>query len=77
MPLCREHKFGLHYEGVGRMNVKSLYKQRGLSLIELLIAMGLGVLLLMGLITVFGTANQSSKRRSTSENLDEVRIRSP
>lgn len=73
MSLCREHKFGLRYEGVGRMNVKSLYKQRGLSLIELLIAMGLGVLLLMGLITVFGTANQSSKRRSTSENLDEVR----
>ena len=49
-----------------------LNKQRGLSLIELMIAMGLGVLLLLGLVTVFMTANQSSKRRSISENLDET-----
>ena len=52
--------------------MKSIKKQKGLSLIELMVAMGLGVLLLMALTTLFITANESSKRRSTSENLDEV-----
>ena len=52
--------------------MKSINKQKGLSLIELMVAMGLGVLLLMALTTLFITANESSKRRSTSENLDEV-----
>ena len=37
-----------------------------------MVAMVLGVLLLMALTTLFITANESSKRRSTSENLDEV-----
>ena len=52
--------------------MKFIKKQKGLSLIELMVAMGLGVLLLMALTTLFITANESSKRRSTSENLDEV-----
>ena len=56
----------------GGMKMKSVKKQKGLSLIELMVAMGLGVLLLMALTTLFITANESSKRRSTSENLDEV-----
>jgi len=54
------------------IKMKSLKKQKGLSLIELMVAMVLGVLLLMALTTLFITANESSKRRSTSENLDEV-----
>ena len=54
------------------MTIKFVHKQRGLSLIELMVAMGLGALLLLGLATVFTTANQSSKRRSTAENLHEV-----
>ena len=54
------------------IKMKSLKKQKGLSLIELMLAMVLGVLLLMALTTLFITANESSKRRSTSENLDEV-----
>ena len=71
----KEHASGLHCDFViktkaDKMNY--LNKQRGLSLIELMIAMGLGVLLLLGLVTVFMTANQSSKRRSISENLDET-----
>lgn len=49
-----------------------LKKQKGLSLIELMVAMGLGALLLLALATLFITANDSSKRRTTSENLDEV-----
>lgn len=49
-----------------------LRRQKGLSLLELMVAMLLGILLLIGLVTVFTTANQSSKQRSTSENLDEV-----
>ena len=53
------------------IKMKSLKKQKGLSLIELMVAMVLGVLLLMALTTLFITANESSKRRSTSENLDE------
>ena len=58
------HASGLHCDSViktkaDKMNY--LNKQRGLSLIELMIAMGLGVLLLLGLVTVFMTANQSSK----------------
>jgi len=52
--------------------MKFIKKQKGLSLIELMVAMGLGVLLLMALTTLFITANETSKRRSTSENLDEV-----
>ena len=56
----------------GSMKIISIKKQKGLSLIELMVAMGLGVLLLMALTTLFITANESSKRRSTSENLDEV-----
>ena len=56
----------------GGMKMKSVKKQKGLSLIELMVAMGLGVLLLMALTTLFITANESSKRRATSENLDEV-----
>lgn len=54
------------------MNATFSMKQKGLSLIELMIAMGLGVLLLLALSTIFITAHDSSKRRSTSENLDEV-----
>ena len=54
------------------IKMKSLKKQKGLSLIELMVAMVLGVLLLMALTTLFITANETSKRRSTSENLDEV-----
>ena len=54
------------------IKMKSLKKQKGLSLIEHMVAIVLGVLLLMALTTLFITANESSKRRSTSENLDEV-----
>lgn len=54
------------------MKMIFLQRQKGLSLIELMIAMGLGALLLLALATLFVTANDSSKRRSTSENLDEV-----
>lgn len=47
------------------IKMKSLKKQKGLSLIRLMVAMVLGVLLLMALTTLFITANESSKRRST------------
>ena len=52
--------------------MNSLKYQKGLSLMELMIALGLGVFLLLALAGIFINANNAGKRRSTSENLDET-----
>ena len=52
--------------------MKCLRSQRGLSLIEFMMALLIGLFLLSALIGIFINANDSAKRRSTSERLDEV-----
>lgn len=51
---------------------KFLKKQRGASLLELMVALAIGVILLLALSSVYITANQSSKTRSVEEALDEA-----
>lgn len=47
-------------------------KQLGVSLLELIVALAIGLILLLALSSVYMTANQSSKTRSVEESLDEA-----
>lgn len=50
-------------------NIKQ--KQQGISLLELMISLAIGLILLLAVASLMITANNSSKQRSTSELLDE------
>ncbi len=54
------------------MKINSTRTQKGISLLELMIAMALGLILLVALATVVIVANRSSKRRTTTELMDET-----
>lgn len=47
-------------------------KQFGVSLLELMVALAIGLILLLALSSVYITANQSNKTRSVEESLDEA-----
>lgn len=47
-------------------------KQFGVSLLELIVALAIGLILLLALSSVYITANQSNKTRSVEESLDEA-----
>lgn len=46
-------------------------KQLGVSLLELMVSLAIGIILLLALSSVYITANQSNKTRSVEETLDE------
>lgn len=48
-----------------------LHAQRGISLLELMVALAIGLVLLLALSSLMITANRASAQRSTSELLDE------
>ena len=49
----------------------SIMRQKGISLLELMVALAIGLILLMALASLMVTAHNSAKQRSTSEQLDE------
>lgn len=51
---------------------KLMYVQTGLSLIELMISMGIGIILLLALASVYVTASNTSRARSADDALDEA-----
>lgn len=50
----------------------ALIRQRGLTLLELMVALGIGLVLLLALATLMTVANRSSMSRSSAELMDET-----
>ena len=53
------------------MNYKMKKQQQGLSLLELMISLAIGLVLLLALASLMITANNSARQRSTSDLMDE------
>ena len=53
------------------MKIKTLKLQKGLSLLELMISLAIGIILLLALASLMVTASRSAAQRTTSEILDE------
>lgn len=54
------------------MKVDKKFFQKGLSLIELMVALAIGLILLLALASLMSVANRSALQRTTSELLDET-----
>ena len=64
-------ELALPYEGYEIMYSMAKQRQQGISLLEVMISMLIGLILLIALVSLMITATNSSKQRATSELLDE------